>query len=93
MGLAGSIVSRQMPPDITQQARTRPASSLKSRKPATEHLAGLLATGWHFPERFSVKARDGVTDLYGSIVRPTNFDPVEAKKSVDRAVKDLTLHP
>lgn len=35
----------------------------------------LLEKGWRFPERFSVKARDGVTDIYGVIYRPTNFDP------------------
>jgi dipeptidyl aminopeptidase/acylaminoacyl peptidase len=34
----------------------------------------LLATGWKWPERFSVKARDGVTDLYGVITRPSNFE-------------------
>ncbi|NLY10898.1 MAG: prolyl oligopeptidase family serine peptidase [Firmicutes bacterium] len=35
----------------------------------------LLATGWQFPERFCVKARDGVTDIYGVLIRPSNFDP------------------
>ena len=34
----------------------------------------LLATGWRPPERFVAKARDGKTDIYGIIVRPTNFD-------------------
>ena len=27
------------------------------------------------PERFTVKAADGVTDLYGAIYKPFNFDP------------------
>lgn len=35
----------------------------------------LLATGWRFPEAFKVKARDGKTDLYGAIFKPSNFDP------------------
>jgi dienelactone hydrolase len=35
----------------------------------------LLQTGWRFPERFTVKARDGQTDIYGMIIRPSNFDP------------------
>jgi dipeptidyl-peptidase 4 len=35
----------------------------------------LLATGWTYPERFCVKARDGTTDIYGVILRPTRFDP------------------
>jgi dipeptidyl-peptidase 4 len=35
----------------------------------------LLATGWQIPERFCAKGRDGKTDIYGVIYRPTNFDP------------------
>ncbi len=35
----------------------------------------LLATGWRMPEVFVSKARDGVTDIWGIIIRPTNFDP------------------
>jgi len=35
----------------------------------------LFETGWSFPERFCVKARDGITDIYGMIMRPSNFDP------------------
>ena len=34
----------------------------------------LLATGWRAPEPFVAKGRDGTTDIYGVIVRPTNFD-------------------
>jgi dipeptidyl aminopeptidase/acylaminoacyl peptidase len=34
----------------------------------------LLATGWKPPERFVAKGRDDVTDIYGVIYRPTNFD-------------------
>ena len=32
---------------------------------------------WRAPERFVAKARDGMTDIYGVIVRPTNFDPAK----------------
>jgi dipeptidyl-peptidase-4 len=35
----------------------------------------LLAMGWHPPERFVAKGRDDVTDIYGVIYRPTDFDP------------------
>jgi dipeptidyl aminopeptidase/acylaminoacyl peptidase len=34
----------------------------------------LFATGWKVPTSFTVKARDGVTDLYGLMFKPTNFD-------------------
>ncbi len=35
----------------------------------------LLETGWRAPKPFVAKGRDGVTDIYGVIYRPTNFDP------------------
>ncbi|HMF70347.1 MAG TPA: prolyl oligopeptidase family serine peptidase, partial [Flavitalea sp.] len=38
-------------------------------------IKGLLSTGWKLPEVFSTKARDGVTDIWGMIIRPSNFDP------------------
>ncbi len=37
--------------------------------------AALVKTGWSRPERFKAKGRDGMTDIHGIIVRPTNFDP------------------
>ena len=43
----------------------------------------LRSLGWRFPERFTVKARDGVTDLYGVIVRPTTFDPEQTYPVLD----------
>ena len=39
--------------------------------------AALLKTGWSRPERFSAKGRDGLTDIYGIIIRPTRFDPTK----------------
>jgi len=38
-------------------------------------VSALLKTGWKFPKPFEGKALDNTTDLYGVIVRPTNFDP------------------
>ncbi|MCD0489197.1 DPP IV N-terminal domain-containing protein [Pedobacter sp. MC2016-14] len=35
----------------------------------------LYAYGWKQPEMFTVKAKDGVTDLYGLMWKPFNFDP------------------
>lgn len=34
----------------------------------------LFAAGYKFPERFNVKAADGITDLYGAIYKPFDFD-------------------
>ncbi|MEH6407224.1 MAG: prolyl oligopeptidase family serine peptidase, partial [Leeuwenhoekiella sp.] len=37
-------------------------------------ITDLVATGWKMPEVFSAKGRDGKTDIWGVIIRPTNFD-------------------
>jgi dipeptidyl aminopeptidase/acylaminoacyl peptidase len=37
-------------------------------------ISKLVATGWTPPIPFTVKARDGKTDLYGLLYRPTGFD-------------------
>ncbi len=39
------------------------------------NIEGLLATGWKMPEIFTAKGRDGSTDIWGMIIRPSNFDP------------------
>ena len=38
-------------------------------------MSALLATGWKAPERFAAKGRDGKTDIFGVIFRPTDLDP------------------
>jgi dipeptidyl aminopeptidase/acylaminoacyl peptidase len=38
-------------------------------------ISKLLETGLQLPEVFVSKGRDGVTDIWGIIIRPTNFDP------------------
>ena len=43
----------------------------------------LLASGWKWPERFTVKARDGSTDLYGVLYKPSTFDPAKKYPLID----------
>ena len=43
----------------------------------TTDLSLLMATGYKFPEPFKVKADDGITDLYGVMYKPFNFDPAK----------------
>jgi dipeptidyl aminopeptidase/acylaminoacyl peptidase len=38
-------------------------------------IADLTKIGWKAPETFTAKGRDGKTDIWGVIIRPTNFDP------------------
>lgn len=41
----------------------------------TADLSLLMTTGYKFPEPFKVKADDGVTDIYGVMYKPFDFDP------------------
>ena len=50
---------------------------------ASASLDSLFATGWKYPEQFKVKARDGVTDIYGVIYYPTNFDTTKSYPVID----------
>jgi dipeptidyl aminopeptidase/acylaminoacyl peptidase len=47
--------------------------------------SALLAIGWRPPERFKAKGRDGKTDIFGVIYRPTNYTP-EKKYPVIEAI-------
>ncbi len=40
----------------------------------TADIRDLLAEGWRMPEPFVAKGRDGMTDIYGVIYRPSHFD-------------------
>ncbi|MBC3541069.1 DPP IV N-terminal domain-containing protein [Rufibacter sediminis] len=40
----------------------------------TADLSRLMTTGYKFPEPFIVKADDGITDLYGVMYKPFDFD-------------------
>jgi len=40
----------------------------------TADISQLLKAGWKMPETIVVKAKDGVTDLYGVMYKPFNFD-------------------
>src|SRR5690606_558114 len=61
---------------------TPPVTVLRSSADGSE-LATLAAAaastpdaaGWIPPESFTVKARDGVTELHGMLFKPTGFDP------------------
>ncbi len=38
-------------------------------------FSALEAAGYHFPEPYKVEAADGVTDIYGVMYKPYDFDP------------------
>ncbi|MBV9987588.1 MAG: DPP IV N-terminal domain-containing protein [Chitinophagaceae bacterium] len=40
----------------------------------TADLSSLMSTGYKFPQPFKVKADDGITDIYGVMYKPIDFD-------------------
>ncbi|HYN07973.1 MAG TPA: DPP IV N-terminal domain-containing protein [Vicinamibacterales bacterium] len=73
---------RQYYVDTWSRVDSPPVSLLKRTSDQTTVLelekadiTALRATGWQSPEVFMTKGRDGTTDIWGVIIRPTNFDP------------------
>lgn len=66
--------------DNYSRADLEPRSVVRDRKGkvvvelASPDLKRLYETGWKMPEPFTVKAADGVTDLYGYMWKPFDFD-------------------
>ncbi len=49
----------------------------------TADLTSLFAAGYKFPEIFRVKADDGITDLYGVLYKPFDFDSTKSYPVVE----------
>jgi len=62
-------------PDAPPVAVVRDNSGKLAATLETADISKLLAIGWKPPVRFTVKARDGVTDLYGLMFEPVHLDP------------------
>ena len=67
--------------DNVSRADAAPHSELRDANGAlianleTTDVSALLDNGFKFPEPFKVKADDGITDLYGVMYKPFDFDP------------------
>ena len=65
--------SRPDLPAVSQLKKTEDASVVTVLEKCD--VSDLVAEGWQMPEVFSAKGRDGKTDIWGNIYRPTGFDP------------------
>lgn len=65
--------SRVDQPPVHQLRRSSDGSLVAELESA--EITALLETGVQLPERFVAKGRDGVTDIHGFLVKPSNFDP------------------
>lgn len=68
--------------DVYSKVDTPPVAVLRDARTGRQvmpleqaDISRLEANGWRAPEVFSAKGRDGKTDIWGVIYRPTNFDP------------------
>ena len=61
-------------PDVPPIALLRDADGKQVLALEKADISRLLATGWRPPQPITVKARDGVTDLYGLMFVPTKLD-------------------
>jgi dipeptidyl-peptidase-4 len=62
-------------PDVPPVAELRDADGKGILVLEKADITRLVAGGWKPPTPITVKARDGVTDLYGLMYTPTNLDP------------------
>lgn len=67
--------SRVDSPPVTELRRTADGKKVLELEKAD--VSALEKAGWKPPERFVAKGRDGTTDIYGVIHRPTTFDPAK----------------
>jgi dipeptidyl aminopeptidase/acylaminoacyl peptidase len=68
------LVDTYSRPDMAPIVTLRDAAGKLVMPVERADMGPLLATGWKPPLRITVKAADGVTDLYGLLFRPTNYD-------------------
>ncbi len=61
-------------PDVPPVSEVRTAEGELVMTLETADISDLLAAGWQAPTPFTVKGRDGATDLYGLMYTPTNLD-------------------
>lgn len=71
---AGMLVDTYSTPDTPPVTVVRDLDGNELMELAEADITELEEHGWKAPTPFSVKARDGVTDLYGLIYTPTNLD-------------------
>jgi dipeptidyl-peptidase 4 len=64
-------------PDVPAVAVVRDDAGKLISTVAKADISRLLAAGWQPPVPVIVKARDGVTDLYGLMFKPNNLDPTK----------------
>jgi dipeptidyl aminopeptidase/acylaminoacyl peptidase len=79
-----SFIDVASTPETPQNSVVRDADGALAVEVAHQDISQLLASGWKPPVPITVKARDGNTNLYGFLFKPTSFDPAMRYPIVDR---------
>ena len=79
------IVDTYSKPDAAPVVVLRDAGGKVVMPLESTDLTKLVASGWKPPMRITVKARDGKTDLYGLLFRPTTFDATKKYPIINNA--------
>ena len=77
------IVDTYSQPDVPPVTVLRDFNGKQLLTIETADVSRLVATGWHAPIPFSVKAHDGKTDIYGLLFTPPNADPNKKYPIID----------
>jgi dipeptidyl aminopeptidase/acylaminoacyl peptidase len=64
-----------LPPTLVVRSATDGKVILKPQQ--QPDITKAVEAGWRMPEVFSAKGRDGQTDIWGVIIRPSDFDPTK----------------
>lgn len=72
---ATHVVSTWSRVDTAPQSALFDAAGTKVLDLEKTDVSALAESGFRFPEPFTVKADDGITDLYGVMYKPFDFDP------------------
>lgn len=74
------VYSRPDLPPVSQLKRTKDASLVTVLQQCD---ISALPAGWQMPEVFCAKGRDGKTDIWGNIYRPSHFDATKSYPVVE----------
>ena len=69
------FVDNYSQPDVAPVAVLRDESGKSISTIEKADISKLQTTGWKPPVQITIKARDGATNLYGLMFKPTNLDP------------------
>jgi dipeptidyl-peptidase-4 len=69
--------------DLPPEFILRAADGGQAMQIASADITDLTSEGWKPPKQVTVKARDGITDLYGLVTKPTNFNDSATYPIVD----------